>query len=341
MLFLPAFVRMLAVMMFLICVTVSVAESPKTSPETLLNVSYDVGRELFQSINASFELWWKSHHQKNVKIRQSHAGSAGQARAVVEGLQADVVTFVQWPEVHYLYSAGKLIPEDWDSRLPHGSSPYYSIPAFMVREGNPNNIRNWGDLAKAGVSVVFPNPATSGNGRYTWLAVWAWTQDQGMNKEQTEIFMRRLLGNVKTFPSGGRAATTTFVNRRQGDVLISFEAEILGVLQLDVAKGCELVVPDCTLQADFVVAKVNGVTNKNHSDILADGYLNYLYTPEAQQIMASHNYRVRDTSVMEIYAERFSPAKLLWVENIYGSWSNAMQHFESKGPFEQLVRKRG
>ncbi|MGY0215889.1 thiosulfate ABC transporter substrate-binding protein CysP [Endozoicomonadaceae bacterium StTr2] len=311
------------------------------SPVVLLNVSYDIGRELFRDINAQFEPWWKKKYQQEIHIKQSHAGSTGQARSVVEGLQADVVTFVQWPEIQYLYTAANLLPEDWHQRLPYNSSPYYSIPVFMVREGNPKAIKSWGDLARPGLSLVFPNPSTSGNGRYTWLAAWAWACDQGMTEIQVEEFMRKLLGNIRVFPPGGRAATTTFVNRRQGDVLITFEAEVLALLKMKSVEALDIVVPESTLQADFVVARVNAVTNKRQTSAEADAYLNFLYAEQAQQIIARNYYRVRNHEVMKQWAGQFRQTRLLSVESVYGSWPRATAQFEKGGAFEKLLRERG
>ena len=206
-----------------------VSAAQAQTPTTLLNVSYDISRELFAAINPEFAKQWKAKTGQDITINQSHAGSTRQARAILEGLEADVVTFNQVPDVQVLADKGKLIPADWQKRLPNNSSPYYSLPAFLVRAGNPKNIKDWDDLVKPGVQVIFPNPKTSGNAKYTYLAAYAYAKSKYDSAEKADDFIKKLFANVPVFDTGGRGATTTFVERQTGDVLITFEAETNGI----------------------------------------------------------------------------------------------------------------
>jgi len=224
--------------------SVGIASSAQAqTPNTLLNVSYDISRELYAAINVEFAKQWKTKTGQDVTINQSHNGSSRQARSILEGLEADVVTFNQVTDVQVLADKGRLIPADWQTRLPNNSSPYYSLPAFLVRAGNPKNIKDWDDLVRSDVKVIFPNPKTSGNARYTYLAAYAYAKSKYDSTEKADEFVKKLFANVPVFDTGGRAATTTFVERQTGDVLITFEAETNGIRDIAGADKYQVVVP--------------------------------------------------------------------------------------------------
>lgn len=308
---------------------------------TLLNASYDIARELFAEINPQFVEHWQETHGESVAVKMTHAGSSTQARAILQGLGADVVTFNQVTDVDILADRGGLIPEDWQSRLPNQSSPYYSTMAFLVREGNPRGIETWADLAGEDVSLVFPNPKTSGNGRYTYLAAWASTsENNGGDEEATREFMRKMLGNVEVFDTGGRGATTTFVERGIGDVLITFESEVNNIRDRYEEENYEVVVPPVDIMAEFPVTWIDDNIESNGNEDLAKGYLEYLYDEPAQRTLAEYYYRVNDESVSEEFADRFPETRLLRVTEALGSWEEVMeQHFASGGELDQLQRR--
>lgn len=311
-------------------------------PDTILNVSYDISRELFADIDTAFAAAYKAETGLDITVEQSHAGSSRQARAVLEGLQADVVTFNQVTDVQILHDEGGLIPADWQDRLPNRSSPYYSFPAFLVREGNPKGIEDWDDLVRDDVESVFPNPKTSGNGRYTYLAATAYALEAFDGDEaQAQDFVRTLFTHVPVFDTGGRAATLTFVEREIGDVLITFEAEVHGIVREFGEDKFDVVVPSVSLQADFPVSVVDQVVDARGSRAVAEAYLEFLYTPEAQEIIASHFNRVIDPEVAARHAASFPEVRLVTVDAVYGGWDRVTaEHLADGGILDQVFVNR-
>jgi len=307
------------------------------TPNTLLNVSYDISRELYAAINVAFAKQWKAKTGQDVTINQSHNGSSRQARSILEGLEADVVTFNQVTDVQVLADKGKLIPADWQTRLPNNSSPYYSLPAFMVRAGNPKNIKDWDDLVRPDVKVVFPNPKTSGNARYTYLAAYAYAKSKYDSAEKADEFIKKLFANVPVFDTGGRAATTTFVERQTGDVLITFEAETNGIRDIAGADKYQVVVPSQSLLAEFPVSVVDKYAEKHGTQALAKAYLEYLYTPEGQTILAQQYNRVNDKAVAEKFKDKFPAVKLVTIEKEFGGWDKVnAEHLNPGAKLDQL-----
>lgn len=306
----------------------------------LLNSSYDVSRELFVALNAPFIKQWDAQHDGDkLTIKQSHAGSSRQALAILQGLKADVVTYNQVTDVQILHDRGQLIPADWQQRLANNSSPFYSTMAFLVRKGNPKNIKDWQDLVKGDVKLVFPNPKTSGNGRYTYLAAWgAAEKATGKDNAKTEQFMTQFLKNVQVFDTGGRGATTSFVERGLGDVLISFESEVNNIRNQYAKEGYEVVVPKTNILAEFPVAWVDKNVKANGTEKAAKEYLNYLYSPAAQTIITNYYYRVNNPELMAQQQARFPQTSLFRVEDVFGGWPQAMKtHFASGGELDKLL----
>ncbi len=307
----------------------------------ILNASFDISRELFAALNPVFVATWKAEKSEDVVVKQTHQGSSKQARAIIEGLPADVVTFNQDTDVQLLHDEGNLIPADWRQRLPDESSPYYSLTSFLVRGGNPKGIKDWDDLARPGVSIVFPNPKTSGNGRATYLAAWAWAKRKTGSDEKAREFVGKIVANVAVFDAGGRGATTTFVERGVGDVLVTFEAETLGIRKQSGGGKFEIVTPSLSLAASFPVSVVDAVVDRRGTRDLATGYLEWLYSEPAQEILAEHFYRVRSPEVAKKFQDHFPQLELLTVEEIFGSWESARQtHFSNGGVFDQLVSRQ-
>jgi sulfate/thiosulfate transport system substrate-binding protein len=304
----------------------------------LLNASYDVSRELFTQINPAFAAQWKAKSGQTVVIRQSHAGSSAQARAVAEGLQADVVTFNQVTDIELLRKAG-LVREGWQSRLPDHASPYYSLPLFVVRAGNPKQIHDWNDLIRPGVQVVFPNPRTSGNGRYSYLAayVYALQQSQG-DQAKAQAFVAKLLANVPVFDTGGRGATTTFIERQIGDVLITFESEVNSIKTQYSKVPLVAVVPSVSLRADFPVTVVDKVAERHGTREVANAYLQFLYSDAGQEILAKNFFRVRNPAMAQRYAAQFPALRLVGVEESLGGWDNVTRtHFAEGGILDKVL----
>ena len=311
----------------------------QAADQELLNSSYDIARELFASYNELFVKKWKEETGKTVEIKQSHAGSSRQAQAILQGLRADVVTYNQVTDVDILHDRGNLIPANWRDRLPNASSPYYSTMAFLVREGNPKNIHNWDDLARSDVSSVLPNPKTSGNGRYTYLAALAYAQKTfGDDQEAIDNYLRTFLGNVAVFDTGGRGATTTFVERGIGDVLLTFEAEVNNIAAEN--PGYEVVVPKISFMAEFPVTWIDRSVEQNGTEELAKAYLEGLYSEDAQRLIAGFYNRVHNEKVKAEFADRVPELELVTVEQIGGSWESVMkEHFASGGKLDQLQRR--
>ena len=318
-------------------IAASAAPARAQAPTTLLNVSYDIARELYAEINTAFIKHWKAKTGQDLTINQSHNGSSRQARSILEGLEADVVTFNQVTDVQVLYDKGKLIPKDWATRLPNNSSPYYSLPAFLVRAGNPKGIKDWGDLVKPGVQVIFPNPKTSGNARYTYLAAYAYARHTLGDDAKADAFIKQLFANVPVFDTGGRAATTTFVERGTGDVLITFEAETSSIRDLAGKDTFEVVVPPTSLLAEFPVAVVDKYADKHGTRALATAYLEFLYSPEGQAIELKGYNRVPDQAVMAKHKDKFPEVKLYRVEEEFGGWDKLnAEHLNAGAKLDQL-----
>ncbi|NUU68632.1 sulfate ABC transporter substrate-binding protein [Enterobacteriaceae bacterium BIT-l23] len=306
----------------------------------LLNSSYDVSRELFAALNPPFAKQWASENNGDrLTIKQSHAGSSKQALAILQGLKADVVTYNQVTDVQILHDRGRLLPADWQGRLANHSSPFYSTMAFLVRKGNPKNIHSWQDLGRSDVKLIFPNPKTSGNARYTYLAAWGAAQKaDGGDKAKTEQFMTRFLKNVEVFDTGGRGATTSFVERGLGDVLISFESEVNNIRNQYPDQQFEVVVPKVNILAEFPVAWLDKNVKARGTEKAAKAYLNYLYSPPAQKIITDFYYRVNNPQLMGQLKDRFPETELFRVEDLFGGWSEAMKtHFASGGELDQLL----
>ncbi|QRG07472.1 sulfate ABC transporter substrate-binding protein [Xanthobacter dioxanivorans] len=310
-------------------------------PNTLLNVSYDISRELFTAVNAEFIPFWKQKTGQELAVNQSHAGSSRQARAILEGLEADVVTFNQVLDVDVLAKAG-FVAKDWQKKFPNAASPYYSFPAFLVRAGNPKNIKDWSDLVRSDVKVIFPNPKTSGNARYTYLAAYAFALEQNKgDSAKADAFVKALLANVPVFDTGGRAATTTFVERETGDVLVTFEAETRTIEGLYPDRKLQTVVPSVSLLAEFPVAVVDKVVDKRGSRASATAYLEFLYSPAGQTIAAKAFHRVVDPKVAEQFKAQFPPVRLVKVEDVFGGWEKLQaEHFASGAKLDTLFGAR-
>jgi sulfate transport system substrate-binding protein len=306
----------------------------------ILNASYDVSRELFDAINPAFAQQWKAKTGESVTIRQSHGGSSKQARSVADGLPADVVTFNQVTDIQLLQRVG-VVAADWQKRLPNNASPYYSLPVFLVREGNPKGIKDWSDLVKSGVQVVFPNPKTSGNGRYTYLAAYAYALDANKGDQaKAKEFVSKLLANVPVFDTGGRGATTTFVERNIGDALVTFESEVTAIRKEYGKSNLQAIVPSLSLRADFPVAVVDKIVDKKGTRKLATAYLEFLYSPQGQDIVARYYNRVNDPNVAKKYAAQFPDIKLATVETVFGGWDKVTaEHFKDGGILDQALTK--
>jgi sulfate transport system substrate-binding protein len=304
--------------------------------DKLLNASYDVARELFVAVNKAYIA---AH--PGVTIDQSHAGTSKQARAIVEGLEADVVTFNQVTDIDFLAKNG-FVSDDWKSDFPNQSSPFYSLPSFLVRAGNPKNIKDWNDLVRDDVKVIFPNPKTSGNARYTYLAATAYAKE-AFKGDETKVkeFVTKIFDNVPVFDTGGRAATTTFVERGIGDVLITFESETTGIRKEFGEDKYEAVVPSVSLLAEFPVAIVDKVVDKRGSRDLAKNYLDFLYTPEGQTILAENGNRVHDEKVAGEFKDKFPEVRLVTVEDVFGGWDKVQaEHFASGALLDQIYGER-
>lgn len=307
---------------------------------TLLNVSYDPTRELYQDINAAFANYWKAKTGQTVAIEQSHSGSSKQARAVIDGLQADVVTLALAYDIDAIAQNAGLLPADWQKRLPQNSTPYTSTVVFLVRKGNPKHIKDWDDLVKPGISVITPNPKTSGGARWNYLAAWGYALKQpGGNEATARDFVTRLYKNVPVLDSGARGATTTFGQRGIGDVLIAWENEaFLSIKELGADK-VEMVVPSVSILAEPPVSIVDKVVDKKGTRAVAQAYLEYLYTPEAQEIVAKNYYRPRLEAVSKKYAATFPKIKLFTIDEVFGGWQKAQKtYFADGGVFDQIYQ---
>ncbi|WP_397533570.1 sulfate ABC transporter substrate-binding protein [Roseateles sp.] len=305
---------------------------------TLLNVSYDPTRELYQDFSAAFAKHWKAKTGESLSVKQSHGGSGKQARSVIDGLDADVVTLALAYDIDAIHDKAKLLPADWQKRLPNNSSPYTSTIVFLVRKGNPKGITNWPDLARSGIDVITPNPKTSGGARWNYLAAWAYALKQpGGNGESAKALVKRIYANTKVLDSGARGSLTTFTARGIGDVLISWENEAyLAVKELGSQKF-EIVTPSLSILAEPPVAVVDKVVDKRGTRKLAEAYLEYLYTPEGQDIAGRHFYRPRDAKVAAKYAKQFAHTQLITVDEVFGGWRAAQKtHFDDGGVFDQI-----
>jgi sulfate transport system substrate-binding protein len=311
---------------------------PSPKPATLLNVSYDPTRELYQDIDKAFVAFWKQRTGQDLKINQSHNGSGASARAVIDGLQADVVTLALAYDIDEISRVAKLLPPNWQSRLPSNSTPYTSTIVFLTRKGNPWKLKDWGDLIRPGVEVITPNPKTSGGARWNYLAAWAWAKNQPGGSDATaKAFVQKLYKQVPVLDTGARGATTTFTERRIGDVLLAWENEAW--LALDELKGqLEIVTPPSSILAEPPVALVDRNVDRHGTRAIAEGYLNFLYSPLAQDLIGKNHYRPRNPEAAARYAAKFPPIRLATI-NDFGGWTRAQAtHFADRGVFDQIYR---
>lgn len=318
--------------------TAGAQAAPK--PVTLLNVSYDPTRELYEDFNKAFATYWKGKTGQDVTIRQSHGGSGKQARSVIDGLGADVVTLALAFDIDQIAEKGGVLPTNWQSRLPNNSSPYTSTMVLLVRKGNPKGIKDWGDLAKPGVSVITPNPKTSGGARWNYLAAWAWALRQPGGTDATaKAFVAKLYKNVPVLDAGARGSTTTFVERGIGDVLIAWENEaLLAIKELGPGKF-EIVAPSLSILAEPPVTVVDKVAAKHGTTAVAKAYLEYLYTETGQEIAARNFYRPRLASVAAKYERQFPRIALVTVDEVFGGWKTATAtHFADGALFDQIYQ---
>ncbi len=309
-------------------------------PATLLNVSYDPTRELYEDVNREFATYWKGKTGQDVRIRQSHGGSGKQARSVIDGLEADVVTLALAYDIDQIAEKGRTLPAAWQSRLPNNSSPYTSTIVLLVRRGNPKGIRDWGDLAKPGISVITPNPKTSGGARWNYLAAWAWALRQpGGTEAKAREFVSRVYKNVPVLDAGARGSTTTFVERGIGDVLLAWENEaLLAIKELGPGK-VQVVAPSVSVLAEPPVTVVDKVAGKHGTRSVAQAYLEYLYTPAGQELAARHFYRPRLASVAAKYQAQFPKMTLFTIDDVFGGWKKAhAAHFADGALFDQIYQ---
>ncbi len=316
------------------------ASAATMAQTTLLNVSYDPTRELYQDFNAAFAKYWKSQSGEVVTVQQSHGGSGKQARAVIDGLEADVVTLALAYDIDAIAEKGKLIPKDWQKRLPNNSAPYASTIVFLVRKGNPKGIKDWDDLVKPGVSVVTPNPKTSGGARWNYLAAWGYVlKKQGNDEAKAREFVTKLYQNVPVLDSGARGSLTTFTERDIGDVLLSWENEAFLATKELGSDQFEIVTPSLSILAEPPVTVVDKVVDKKGTRKAAEAYLNYLYSPEGQNIAGKHFYRPRDPQIATQHAGQFVKVNLFTIDELFGGWQEAQRiHFADGGVFDQIYQ---
>ncbi|WP_341928467.1 sulfate ABC transporter substrate-binding protein [Methyloversatilis discipulorum] len=313
---------------------------PAQAQTTLLNVSYDVSRELYKDINPAFAAHWKTLSGETLTLNQSHGGSSKQAGAVIGGLEADVVTMNQSPDIDILVK-NNLVSADWRKRLPNDAAPYTTTTVFLVRKGNPKAIKDWSDLTRTGLQVIVPNPKTSGNGRYTYLAAWGYALNKANDEAAAKDFVSKLFANVPVLDGGGRGATTTFTQRGIGDVLVTFENE---AVLLDKELGgdqFDIVYPSLSIEAAAPVAVVDKVVDKRATRRQAEAYLQYLYSAEGQDIIARHHFRPRSETALKKYAKQFPPVNTFTVEAKLGGWDAVQKtHFADGGIYDQIVTRR-
>ena len=309
--------------------------------QTLLNVSYDPTRELYSEFNAAFNKHWQAQGNEAITIQQSHGGSGKQARAVIDGLRADVVTLALAGDIDELYKLGKLIPQNWQERLPDASTPYTSTIVFLVRKGNPKGIKDWDDLVKPGVEVITPNPKTSGGARWNLLAAWAFAQQKYGSEAQAKEFVGKLYKNVPVLDTGARGSSITFVNNGIGDVLLAWENEAFLALKEEGGDNFEIVAPSLSILAEPPVSVVDANVDRKGTRKVAEAYLNYLYSDEGQRLAAKHFYRPRNQAIAKDFSEQFSDLKLVAIDADFGGWKTAQpKFFDDGGIFDQIYQAR-
>ncbi|MBM7062495.1 sulfate ABC transporter substrate-binding protein [Pseudomonas sp. UL073] len=313
--------------------------APVLADTELLNVSYDPTRELYQEYNAEFNKYWQAQGHEPVKVQQSHGGSGKQARAVIDGLKADVVTLALAGDIDELNKLGKLIPDNWQTRLPEASTPYTSTIVFLVRKGNPKGIKDWGDLVKPGVEVITPNPKTSGGARWNFLAAWAYGVQKFGSEAKAQEYVQELYKHVPVLDTGARGSTITFVNNNIGDVLLAWENEAFLALKEQGGENFEIVAPSLSILAEPPVAVVDKNVDKKGTRAIAEAYLKHLYSPEGQRIAAKNFYRPRDKSVAAEFAKQFPDLKLVTIDKDFGGWKTAQpKFFNDGGVFDQIYQ---
>ncbi len=329
-------IRILPSVLLLLSAALATAE-----PVKLLNVSYDPTRELYAELNPAFAAAWKAGKGQEVTIDQSHGGSGKQARSVIDGIEADVVTLALAYDIDAIAEKARLLPTDWQSKLPNNSTPYFSTIVFLVRKGNPKAIKDWGDLIRPGVGVITPNPKTSGGARWNYLAALGYALKQnGGDQAKGQAFLKQLFRNVPVLDTGARGSTTTFVQRGIGDVFLSWENEAFLVLKEFGADTFEIVVPSLSIKADPPVALVEKNARRHGTTEVANAYLNYLYSEEAQQVIAKHYYRPTLAAVAAASADRFPKLELFTIEEVFGGWQKAQkEHFSDGGVFDTITAK--
>jgi sulfate transport system substrate-binding protein len=306
-------------------------------PTTLLNVSYDVAREFYKEINPAFQKAWKQQTGEDIKIDQSHGGSSKQARAVIDGLAADVVTMNQSSDIDAIAERGKLLPLDWAKRLPDNSAPTTSTTVILVRKGNPKAIRDWADLGRPGTSVVIPNPKITGNGRYTYVAAWGAAIKAGQTPAQARERVQQIFANVPVFDGGGRAATTTFAQRHIGDALCTFESEV-NLIKAEFGGDFDVVYPAWSILAENPVALIDKVVDQKGTRKQAEAYLKFLWSDEAQEIAAKHQIRPRSQAILARYAKDFPKIATFTIDEVFGGWSKAQkEHFDDGAIYDQIL----
>lgn len=313
-------------------VAMAMVSAPALSADQkVLNVSYDIARELYASYNIAFKKHWQAKTGKTVDIKQSHAASSKQARAIIGGLQADIVTFNQVLDVQILADKGQFVNPKWKTQLPHDASPYYSLPSILVRGDNPKNIKDWDDLVRDDVSVIFPNPKTSGNGRYTFLAAYAYAKQKYGTEQKALEFVAKLVSRVKVFDSGGRSATNTFVKRRIGDALVTFEAEHFAIRKKEGENAFKTITPSISMLADFPVAVVEKNARKNGTYDVSREYLTHLYSEPAQRLVATFGNRIHHPVVKKETATKYPEVSLITITDTFGGWTSAKAKFFADG----------
>jgi sulfate/thiosulfate transport system substrate-binding protein len=313
------------------------ATAAQAAGPALLNVSYDVSREFYKDYNAAFIKHWKATAGEDVTINQSHGGSSKQARAVIDGLEADVVTMNQASDIDAIADKAKLLPADWAKRLPNTAAPTTSTTIILVRKGNPKGIKDWTDLAKPGVSVVIPNPKITGNGRYTYVAAWGAAIKSGKSPAQARELLQGIFANVPVFDGGGRAATTTFAQRGIGDALATFESEI-NLIKAEFGNDFDVVYPSWSILAENPVAVIDKVADKKGTRKQAEAYLKYLWSDEAQEIAAKHQLRPRSPALLAKYAKDFPKVNLFTIDEVFGGWTKAQkEHFDDGATYDQIL----